>query len=224
MAATLAEGNALTSTEVAAVASVSTRYLSHLIEEHFLPVELYAREGRRWFRPSAAAFAAFDNRVADILTPSARRTIIREMVTRHHAELAESDAWLQWSIPCLENLGIIIDLVKVDMTESFRNVGANMGLLFEARQMVVRDPEILSGTPVIRGTRIAVYDVAASAENGLPLERILKAYSDLTEHQVALARLWVKANPPMGRPKRAVGPADRATVMAKRVVRRRKAA
>ena len=32
--------------------------------------------------------------------------------------------------------------------------------------MVVEDPEILSGTPVIRGTRIPVYDVAAQAEGG----------------------------------------------------------
>jgi uncharacterized protein (DUF433 family) len=38
----------------------------------------------------------------------------------------------------------------------------NSAELDKARALVVEDPEILSGTPVIRNTRIRVYDVAAS--------------------------------------------------------------
>ena len=45
-----------------------------------------------------------------------------------------------------------------------------------ARAMVVEDPEILGGTPVIKGTRAPVYDVAASVAAGLPLDRIARAY------------------------------------------------
>lgn len=86
--------------------------------------------------------------------------------------------------------------------------------------LVVRDLEVLSGTPVIRGTRIPVYDVAASAEAGLPLKRILGAYPDLTARDVDLARRWAKANPPMGHPKKAISPADPDTVVTTRVRRR----
>lgn len=88
---------------------------------------------------------------------------------------------------------------------------------------VVRDPEILSGTPIIRGTRIPVYDVAASAEKGLPMERILRAYPELTARDVELACRWATANPPVESPKKTIGHADPAMVAAKRVPRRGRA-
>jgi uncharacterized protein (DUF433 family) len=56
----------------------------------------------------------------------------------------------------------------------------NSAELKKARALVVEDPEILSGTPVIRNTRIPVYDVAASVAARLPLDRILEDYPGLT--------------------------------------------
>ncbi|WP_263419298.1 alpha/beta fold hydrolase [Terriglobus albidus] len=50
--------------------------------------------------------------------------------------------------------------------------------------MVVEDPEILGGTPVIRGTRIPVHQVAALFDNGTPIEKILEAYPRLAPSQV----------------------------------------
>ena len=65
-----------------------------------------------------------------------------------------------------------------------------------ALDLVVRDPEILSGTPVIRGTRVPVYDVAASVEKGFPIEEILDDYPSLTREQVELAAHYAKLVPP----------------------------
>lgn len=45
--------------------------------------------------------------------------------------------------------------------------------------MVVEGPEILSGTPVIKGTRVPVYDIAAAIDSGTPMDRILKSYPSL---------------------------------------------
>jgi uncharacterized protein DUF433 len=45
----------------------------------------------------------------------------------------------------------------------------NPAELDKARALVVEDPEILSGTPVIRNTRIPVHDVAAYVTAGLPM-------------------------------------------------------
>jgi len=50
------------------------------------------------------------------------------------------------------------------------------------------------GTPVIQGTRIPVYDVAASVTAGLPMRRILSAYPGLDEEKVGLAVLYAEAN------------------------------
>ena len=61
--------------------------------------------------------------------------------------------------------------------------------------MVVEDPEILSGTPVIRGTRIPVHDVAAQVEAGVPMEEILEMYPRLSAAQVELASIFAKTVP-----------------------------
>lgn len=45
-------------------------------------------------------------------------------------------------------------------------VDGRLRRLAQARQMVVEDPKILSGTPVIKGTRVPLYDVAAAVDLG----------------------------------------------------------
>jgi uncharacterized protein (DUF433 family) len=74
--------------------------------------------------------------------------------------------------------------------------------LEKARALVIADPEILSGTPVIRGTRVPVYDVAASVAAGIPVERILPSYPSLNREQVELAALYAEAHPPREAPGR----------------------
>jgi uncharacterized protein (DUF433 family) len=73
--------------------------------------------------------------------------------------------------------------------------------LAAARELVVSDPDILGGAPVIRGTRIPVYDVAASVAAGLPMTRILAAYPSLDADKVELAAIYAEANPARGHPR-----------------------
>lgn len=72
--------------------------------------------------------------------------------------------------------------------------------------MKILDPDVLGGTPVIRNTRIPVYDVAASVAKGLPLNRILAAYPGLTAEMANLAVLYATANPQRGRPRQHASP------------------
>jgi uncharacterized protein (DUF433 family) len=81
-------------------------------------------------------------------------------------------------------------------------VDRRLGQLKDAQQMVVEDPEILRGTPVIRGTRIPVHDVARLADAGTPVQEILDIYPTLTPPQIGLASIYAKANPQRGRPRR----------------------
>ncbi len=64
-----------------------------------------------------------------------------------------------------------------------------------ARQMVVSDPEILGGTPVIRGTRVPVYTIAGWVANGETMETILDSYGSLTKEQVELAAVFAEEFP-----------------------------
>ena len=63
-----------------------------------------------------------------------------------------------------------------------------------ARDQVTMDDQILGGTPIIRGTRVPVYDVAASVAAGHPMERILSCYPSLSREQVELAALFAETN------------------------------
>ena len=67
--------------------------------------------------------------------------------------------------------------------------------LRKVEQMVVSDPETMSGTPVYRGTRIPVELVAAMMDQGASVEEILDGYPALSREQVKLAPLYVKAFP-----------------------------
>jgi uncharacterized protein (DUF433 family) len=59
--------------------------------------------------------------------------------------------------------------------------------------VVVSDPEILDGAPVLRGTRVPVHDVAASVAAGIPLDRILAAYPSLDADTIAIATTYAEA-------------------------------
>jgi uncharacterized protein (DUF433 family) len=88
----------------------------------------------------------------------------------------------------------------------------------------VTDPDVLGGTPVIRSTRIPVYDVAASVAAGVPADRILAAYPSLDADKIELATIYAQANPARGRPRSSDEFPKGAVILAdRRVPRRRKA-
>lgn len=88
--------------------------------------------------------------------------------------------------------------------------------LEKACAQVIADPEILSGTPVIWGTRVAVYDVAASVVAGVPMEDILSSYPSLNREQVELAALYAEANPSREGPRRRAAPPPGAKIISSR--------
>ncbi|WP_446745613.1 DUF433 domain-containing protein [Silvibacterium acidisoli] len=76
-----------------------------------------------------------------------------------------------------------------------------MDRLEEARAIVVEDPEILSGTPVIKGTRVPVHDIAALFDAGTPVDEILKCYPSVKQRHVELASVYAQTFPAPKRPK-----------------------
>jgi uncharacterized protein (DUF433 family) len=114
------------------------------------------------------------------------------------------------------------DFLAIDLGPFLRSTRQRLARLSAARAFVVEDPDNLGGTPVIKGTRIPVYDVASSVTAGLPAERILAAYPGLTEEAVELAALYAEANPQRGRPRLLPSlPAGVVIVSSQRKVRRK---
>jgi len=108
------------------------------------------------------------------------------------------------------------EFLTIDLTSFHKEVEERLERLQAAQEIVVSDPEILSGTPVIRGTRVPVYDVAASVSSGIPVDRILAAYPSLKRKQVELAALYVEANPQRGRPRQKTSLPPNAKVISRR--------
>lgn len=193
-----ADSEFLTTTEAAVVADISVRDVNRLIDEHILPEELYSTEGSRRVYVGACALMNFYVGTAGSLTARERSDAIRRLWEGR----AEQAAWTiknwrrsrpKWTIHH-HFLTINFDKFVADTVERHHK-------LTEARKIVVEDADILGGTPVIKGTRVPVYDVAASAEAGLTPAKIKDAYPSLDEHLIELAILYAKAMPARGRPR-----------------------
>ena len=65
---------------------------------------------------------------------------------------------------------------------------------------VVCDPDILGGTPVIRGTRVSVHAVRARLEGGEPVEELMEDYPAVPREAFEAAALYARTHPLRGRP------------------------
>jgi uncharacterized protein (DUF433 family) len=102
----------------------------------------------------------------------------------------------------------------VEVRQARRKLVAALNRLARAERMVTCDPELMSGTPVYRGTRIPVYLVADMLAQQASVDEILEGYPSLSRSKVELAPVYVRAFPRRGRPPRrpwAQRPARRST-------------
>jgi uncharacterized protein (DUF433 family) len=200
-----AQIDTLTPAEAAVVSRVTMRDVHRVIDEHILPESFYSTDQTRSFTSQACVFISFYFRAADRLTSEERQRTIRiasEPQGTSGSRLVQ-DAFL-----------------TIDLGTFWKDVEESLERLKAARAMVVSDPEILSGTPVIRGTRVPVYDVAASVASGIPFDRILSAYPSLRREHVELATMYAEAYPQRGRPRLRAALPPAATVLTQRRKRR----
>src|SRR5580704_15711714 len=149
----------LTPAEAAVVAGVSMRDVHRVIDEHILPERLYDVREARSFRSDACVFIAFYFEAANRLTSEERQRAIA-LASRHSS--------------AKNSTKIVHDgFLTIDFAPFWTRVDKRLRRLNAARAQVSMDDEILGGTPIIRGTRVPVYDVAASVAAGNPMERIL---------------------------------------------------
>lgn len=181
----------LTTNEAAIAAGVPVAKVNRMIDKRILPKKLYKTSDNRTVRKDACLWIAFYFETEEVLTSAARVKTMREamMLNRswkelRHCKFEESRT------------------VQVLLSSIWEDVDRRLSQLKKAQQMVLEDPEILGGTPVIRGTRIPVRDVASLVDVGTQVQEILEIYPKLTALQIGLASIYAKANPPRGRPRR----------------------
>ncbi len=94
--------------------------------------------------------------------------------------------------------------LELDLKPVVATIESQATRLERAKKMVTTNPHIRGGEPVIRGTRIGVYEVAAMVEgaSGQEIEEILAGYPTLKRQHLDLARLYAAAHPRRGRPRK----------------------
>ena len=193
----------LTPTEAAVVSGVSVRDVHRVIDEHILPESFYDTQDARSFKSHACVFIAFYFGAADRLTSEERQRAIT-LASRNSSDVKSRTRTIQ------------DEFLTIDLAPFWKGVDERMVRLNAARAQVIEDSEILSGTPVIKGTRVPVYDVAASVSAGIPMERILSSYPSINREQVELAALFAEANPQRGRPRQRIEPPAGAKIISSR--------
>lgn len=182
----------LTPAEAAVVANVSVRDVNRTVDEKILPEGCYSGSDRtRRFKADACLLIAFYFRAAHLLTSDERiRTIAK--ANRQLKKYFRNTRVKEWIVRD--------DFLSIDLSPFLKSVRERLAKLAKARALVVEDPEILNGTPVIKGTRVPVYDIAACVSAGDSKARILAGYPTITSDDIDLAVLYDKAYPPRGRP------------------------
>jgi len=91
-------------------------------------------------------------------------------------------------------------IVTVDLEPSRQAVAKAVRQLKKSELLVIEDPEIMSGTPVFKGTRVPVHQIALELEQGSPIEEVLRDYPTVSREQAEAAAIYARANPRTGRP------------------------
>ncbi len=72
------------------------------------------------------------------------------------------------------------------------------------KRQVLSSPDIMSGEPVFRGTRVPLNHVAALLRKSVDEREIREDFPNLTDRHLAFAKLYSRLTPPPGRPRRPV--------------------
>jgi uncharacterized protein (DUF433 family) len=181
----------LTPTEAAVVADVSVRDVNRVFDENILPESFIETGDRRRVSSDACPYLRFYFHTADRLTASERMHVIDKLLFAPRHAAGRRSGWVAAD-----------EIISVNFDRFMNDTSRRLSELRRARELVVKDPEVLGGMTVVRGTRVPVYDIAASLHAGHSVQEILAAYPSLTEEAVELANIYAMANPLRGRPVR----------------------
>lgn len=94
-------------------------------------------------------------------------------------------------------------LIRVELRSTYRRLFKRWLALRNARSLVVSDPEIRGGEPIIRGTRVPVYLIADLMKQGASVKELLEDYPALTTQTLRSALAYTETHPRRGRPRKA---------------------
>jgi uncharacterized protein (DUF433 family) len=175
-----------TPTEAAVLTRLSVKAVNNAIDKKTVPAIVGSREGHstRLLDLHALMSLALERRLADRFVPELRREVFKALAGAPRNTVSLDGGFL-----------------RIDLREPRRELATSIRALRRARQLVIRDAEIMDGEPVFRGTRVPVQMIAALAGQGASEADLLESYPRLTGEMVRLAPIYSDAYPLRGRPR-----------------------
>jgi uncharacterized protein (DUF433 family) len=177
----------MTANEAASVTGVPLRQVHRIIDAGLLGGAVKRRRNARLLERNALVGLKLAHETAGMLTAEGRRVVVATLIRRPRQAVIRADA------------------VVVDARPAIKAVRSGLDQLTKARRLVSSTPDVLRGTPVFKGTRIPVHDIADMLMNRDEPARIVKAYPQLSKDQVRLAAIYALAYPRRGRPRTKAG-------------------
>ena len=175
----------LSANEAACVTGVPLRQVHRIIDAGVLGSAAARREGSRAVHCDGLVSLKLAHETTSIFTLDGRRRLVRYLLGHPESETAR------------------VRDVSVDVRSMKDEVQKGLSRLARAREAIVADDAVLSGTPCIKGTRIPAHDVAEMLDNGDDAGALRAAWPVPTEEQIEAAVLYASAYPRRGRPRNA---------------------
>lgn len=172
--------------EVAAIVDVDRKVVLRMTKTDGFPKSLFSKSKKavsgswQMLMPIACPTVHFDLAVGHLLSPRLRRQLLREI-----GDVARGS-----SKQGVFEKGIL----RVDLAGSVSKTVSRMASLASAEAAVLFDPEIRGGLPVMRGTRIGVYELADLCRFET-VHYILENFPSLTAEHLEQASLYARAHP-----------------------------
>lgn len=199
----MAPGKAILINEAAVATGVSARKINRLIDDAVLPKSVCTKVGtRRALRAFAVPMVSFGASDGAKLSKRMRLEAMR-MIEKFTKE--------NWPRLCNEPeqarlLRFESGCIIISLGEPVSAAMAGLNQLSDALYRIVKEPKVRGGLPVVRGTRISVYEIAdALLSDGL--EIALEDFPVLSREDAEAAALYARAHPRTGRP--LTGPGSR---------------
>jgi uncharacterized protein (DUF433 family) len=173
----------MTANEAASVTGVPLRQVHRIIDAGLMGTAVKRRAKARLLAPKALVGLRLAHETADVLTLRSRRAVVATSIRQPGQPMIRTD------------------LVVIDARPAARAVRSGLSRLSKAQGIVSSAPDVLGGTPVFKGTRIPVHDVADMLANGDRPAAIMKAFPQLDADRIHLAATYALAYPPRGRPR-----------------------
>jgi uncharacterized protein (DUF433 family) len=177
----------MTANEAASVTGVPLRQVHRIIDAGLLEGAVTRQRNARLLKPNALIGLKLAHETADVLTAESRRAMVAKLISRPRQGIIRANA------------------VVVDARPAAKAVRSGLDQLTKARRLVSSTPGVLRGTPVFKGTRIPVHDIADMLMNGNKIAEIVRAYPQLNKERVRLAAIYALAYPRRGRPRAKAG-------------------